>query len=73
MKKLSFASNPSPTLLLGALFDKQVSNYALSKPWLKNREDAFWLSRTAYSLELIALWQLKVRSKENLVIWLPDY
>ena len=73
MKKLSFASNPSPKLLLGALFDKKVSNYALSKPWLKNREDAFWLSRTAYSLELIALWQLKVRSKENLVIWLPDY
>ena len=45
----------------------------MSIPWLRHDENVFWLSRTAYSLELIVLWQLKVRSKGKLIIWFPDY
>lgn len=45
----------------------------ISRPWVRHDEDVFWLSRTAYSFELIALWQMKARQKDRLVIWLPDY
>jgi lipid II:glycine glycyltransferase (peptidoglycan interpeptide bridge formation enzyme) len=73
MKKLSFASQPSPGILISALSRKKLINSEISIPWVRYDEDVFWLSRTAYSLELIALWQLKVRRKDRLVIWLPDY
>ncbi len=73
MKKLSFASQPSPGILISALFHKKIENSMMSIPWLRHDENVFWLSRTAYSLELIVLWQLKVRSKGKLIIWFPDY
>ena len=73
MKKLSFASQPSPGILISALFHKKNENSMMSTPWLRHDENVFWLSRTAYSLELIVLWQLKVRGKGKLIIWFPDY
>lgn len=73
MKRLSFASQPSPGMLFSALSRKKLVNSEMSSPWVRGDEDVFWLSRTAYSLELIALWQLKARRKDRLVIWLPDY
>ena len=73
MKKISSASQPSPGTLISAIINKKLDNSEMSVPWAKPEDDVFWLSRTAYSLEIIALWQLKTRRKDRLVIWMPDY
>ena len=56
-------------------FKKRVyNNSKLLKPWVKDGEIAGWLSRSAWSLVLIALWKRKLLNNENKInIWIPDF
>jgi len=56
-------------------FKKRIENDSkLLKPWIKDGEMAGWISRSAWSLVLIALWKRKLSSNENKInIWIPDF
>ncbi|MAU63841.1 MAG: glycosyltransferase [Flavobacteriaceae bacterium] len=44
------------------------------KPWIKEGEKAGWLSRSAWSFVLIALWKRnQVVENRKINIWIPDY
>lgn len=47
---------------------------SLLKPWIRAGETGGWLSRSAWSLALIALWKSKeLKESRPLVIWVPDF
>lgn len=45
----------------------------LAKPWLGKGERAGWLSRSAWSLALIALWRQESGDGGKPDVWLPDF
>ena len=57
------------------LFSKSAADReSLFKPWLKDGETGGWLSRSTWSLALIALWKRKeLKEIRPLVIWVPDF
>jgi len=51
-----------------------VDREVLLKPWLREGDTGGWLSRSAWSLALIALWKSKeIKECRPLVIWVPDF
>ncbi len=51
-----------------------VDKNSLLKPWVKDGETAGWLTRSAWSLALIAYWKTRELSGEKpLVVWIPDF
>ena len=51
-----------------------IDRESLLKPWLKDGEIGGWLSRSAWSLALIALWRSRqIEESRPLVIWVPDF
>lgn len=49
------------------------SDAVLGAPWHREGEVAGWLSRSAWSLALIALWRQSRAPSLPLTVWLPDY
>jgi len=45
----------------------------LAAPWHRYGEEAGWLSRSAWSLALIALWRKSRAPALQVTVWLPDY
>jgi hypothetical protein len=45
----------------------------MAKPWHTLGETAGWLSRSAWSLALIATWRQRVAKGSPLVAWIPDF
>jgi hypothetical protein len=66
---------PLPTWLnlFRALLRRPPSDAALAKPWHREGEVAGWLSRSAWSLALIALWRGSRVPTPVVTVWLPDY
>lgn len=50
-------------------FDSQL----LAKPWCREGDQAFWFSRTAWSLQAIVLWWVAVNGRNNPSVFIPDY
>lgn len=70
---LTQAPLPSWRNLILAFLRRPVSDDLLLELWAGEGETAGLLSRSAWSLALIALWRRK-RAKDNKVtVWLPDY
>lgn len=65
---------PLPTWwsLLRALWPWRISDEALAEPWWRAGEVAGWLSRSAWSLALIAQWRSR-QSPESVTVWIPDF
>lgn len=57
------------------IFNKaSIDRESLLKPWLRDGETGGWLSRSAWSLALIALWKSReIKESRPLVIWVPDF
>ena len=66
---------PLPTWLnlFRALLRRTPSDVALVAPWHREGEAAGWLSRSAWSLALIALWRTSRVPTRTVTVWLPDY
>src|SRR5581483_3843330 len=64
--------------LSGLAFGRTASPEALSAPWRRDGENAGWLSRSAWSLALIARWRARQTGAAEsaarpLVVWFPDF
>jgi dTDP-4-amino-4,6-dideoxygalactose transaminase len=67
--------SPLPTwkTLLSSLAGKKITQKALTDAWCHNDEAAGWLSRSAWSLALIALWKKTTKPDAAVIVWLPDF
>jgi len=71
---LTHAPLPRWRDVIRALVGKPAVPTALAKPWHREGEVAGWLSRSAWSLSLIALWRQQAASHNKPVIyWFPDF
>jgi len=64
---------PAWSKLFGALMHRPLPDAALAAPWHRDGESAGWLSRSAWSLALIALWRKRRASSTQPTAWLPDF
>jgi len=59
--------------LFAAVFNSAAPDEVLSAPWCRPSEFAFWFSRSAWSLAVVARWRQQLMGKENVCVWLPDF
>ncbi len=75
---MMLAPLPSWRALARSTWGKLPQAQALAQPWIRgDQEVTGWLSRSAWSLALVAMWRRQADSNEsdgNLTcIWVPDY
>lgn len=70
---LTHSPLPSWSSLFSAVVDEPSTESALSEPWKRTGETAGWLSRSAWSLALIAQWRQALCGKTPIRVWVPDY
>lgn len=70
---LTQAPLPGWLNLMRALLRHVPSDSELATPWHREGEVAGWLSRSAWSLALIALWRGSRAPEAAVTVWLPDY
>ncbi|MDX2346468.1 MAG: GNAT family N-acetyltransferase [Legionella sp.] len=70
---ITFAPSPRWTDLVKTLIPKKIDSDELAKPWLRDNDQAYWFSRTAWSLQAIVLLWEKIFSKKEPTVWIPDY
>jgi hypothetical protein len=70
---LTQAPLPSWPHLLRSLFRRSLSGAALGEPWVRKGETSGWLSRSAWSIALIALWRKASLGLSPVIVWVPDY
>jgi hypothetical protein len=73
MASLTFAPLPSWGNALKAALGSDGPDHELAAPWLKGNEEGYWLSRSAWSLYLIAKFRMRVIGKDSITVWFPDY
>ena len=54
MPRLTYAALPTIGNLVSALFNHRLTDKELAAPWCRTGEQAFWFSRSAWSLQAIA-------------------
>ena len=59
--------------LFRALVRRPPSDAELAAPWRREGEVAGWLSRSAWSLALIALWRQHEARGSTVTAWFPDF
>jgi dTDP-4-amino-4,6-dideoxygalactose transaminase len=73
MASLTFAPLPSWENAFKAVLGINVPDKELAAPWLQGNEEGYWLSRSAWSLYLIAKFRMLVMGKDSVTVWFPDY
>lgn len=64
---------PAWSKLLGVVIHRPLPDAALAAPWHRTGESAGWLSRSAWSLGLIALWRKRQAPSSQPTAWVPDF
>lgn len=59
--------------IFAALVSSPVSDDALAAPWCRAGDEAFWFSRSAWSLAIVARWRRQLSGKEDVTVWIPDF
>jgi hypothetical protein len=70
---LTQAPLPSWSELVLALVRRMPPGIDLAEMWHRNGESAGWLSRSAWSLALIALWRKNYAHGTAPTVWVPDF
>ncbi|MDP1773811.1 MAG: GNAT family N-acetyltransferase [Methylobacter sp.] len=70
---LTYAPIPTWLNLFRALLRRSPSDAVLASAWHREGEVAGWLSRSAWSLALIALWRGSRVPTSTVTVWIPDY
>lgn len=73
MQLMTLAPLPKWRHLLSAILPSFKSNQELASPWCRNGDTAFWFSRSALSLTVIAQWNKQILQKDDVIVWVPDF
>ena len=71
----SFTHAPLPNLLdlYAASIRSSVPDDELAAPWCRSGDSAYWFSRSAWSLLVVARWKQQLLDKQEISVWLPDF
>ena len=73
-KKLIRVPLPSWKHVLKAFFYySTIDNDKISKPWVEKDDLGYWLSRSSWSIHLIAKFRMSIFGKKEINVWLPGY
>ena len=70
---LTYAPLPTWSALCRALLRRPASDTDLAAPWRREGEVAGWLSRSAWSLAVTALWRKNRVPASGVTVWIPDF
>lgn len=73
MRPLTMAPLPKWVDLFLFLLSATLPNAALAAPWCRSGDEAFWFSRSAWSLAVVARWRQQLGHTENVIVWIPDF
>ena len=73
MPTLTQAPLPSLRNLVAAMVHDALPDYELSAPWRRSGDEAFWFSRSAWSLLAIAKLRHSLTGQGSITVWLPDF
>ncbi len=73
MRRLTLAPLPAWGDLFAALLNPPLSDDALAAPWRRTGEEAFWFSRSACSLAVVARWRQRLAQRQDVTVWIPDF
>ncbi len=73
MHPLTLAPLPKWRDLFAATFNFAAPDDALAAPWCRRGESAFWFSRSACSLAVVARWRQQLLGKPGLTVWIPAF
>ena len=73
MRPLTMAPLPKWVDLFLILLNSARPDAALAAPWCRSDDEAFWFSRSAWSLAVVARWRQQLGHKENVIVWIPDF
>jgi len=73
MPHITQAPLPAWGDMITALMHPTLSESELSAPWRRSGDTAFWLSRSAWSLLVIAKWWQRLTGEASIIVWLPDF
>ena len=73
IKKSTHAPLPSFNSLTAALYKKRFLDNKLAAPWCRPGNTSFWLSRSAWSLALIAEYRKQITGEQIINVWVPDF
>jgi hypothetical protein len=59
--------------IFSAMWHKPLSDAELAAPWHSEDETAGWLSRSLWSLALIAIWRSRLVPSTQKTAWFPDF
>ncbi len=71
---ITLAPLPSWKAVLTALLARPQDPGQLAAPWVRSKDErAGWLSRSAWSLVLLAHWRSQHKGNGPVSVWIPDY
>ena len=73
MRRLTIAPLPQWKNIFSPLARTVMKDDDLAVPWHRAGETAFWLSRSAWSLVVLARLRQQLEGRENITVWIPDY
>ena len=50
-----------------------INSKQLNNHWVKKNQEGFWLSRSSYSMRLIARFRFEESKKKRINVWIPSY
>lgn len=59
--------------LFAAILPTNVQDDELAVAWCRAGEQAFWFSRSSWSLAVIARWRQQLTHKKCVTVWIPDF
>lgn len=71
--QLTLAPLPDWSVLFRSFVRCLPTDSDLAQHWCREGDVAGWLSRSAWSLALIALWRKRCFSDSAVTVWIPDY
>lgn len=73
MRPLTLSPLPKWGDLFSAVFNTAASDDVLASPWCCPGDSAFWFSRSAWSLAVLARWHQQLLAKQGVTVWMPDF
>ena len=69
----TYVPTPSLRTWARALSRRPLSDQALAEPWCRDSDQAFWLSRSAHALRIVAALSTPPGRAGQVCVWIPDY
>jgi hypothetical protein len=64
---------PTWSSLWRSAFNTPVAGHSLGEIWCRSGDEAFWFSRSAWSMAIVAYWRQRIAKRIGVTVWIPDF